>query len=81
MKIADIRAKTDAELQDQMSSLAKEGFNLRFQKAAGQLANPARSGQVRRGIAKIQTVLGERARGVKIEAKPAAGKNKKTKAE
>jgi len=81
MKIADIRAKTDAELKDQMSGLAKEGFNLRFQKAAGQLQNTARTRQIRQSIAQIQTVLGERTRGVKNEGKQVAAKNKKTKAE
>ena len=65
-KPADIRAKTDDQLKDQLVDLRKEQFNLRFQKASGQLENVARVRVVRRDIARIETVLGERRR------KPAA---------
>jgi large subunit ribosomal protein L29 len=57
MKAADIRAKTADELKTQLSDLKKEQFNLRFQRASGQLENTARVRQVRRDIARIQTVL------------------------
>jgi large subunit ribosomal protein L29 len=60
MKSADIRAKSADELKTQLSDLKKEQFNLRFQRASGQLENTARVRQVRRDIARIQTVLGER---------------------
>jgi large subunit ribosomal protein L29 len=62
MKAADVRAKTDDELQGELERLAKERFNLRFQKASGQLENTARVRQVRRDIARIKTILAERAR-------------------
>lgn len=60
MKAADIRAKSDDELKDQLVDLRKEAFNLRFQAASGQMENTARVRQVRRDIARIKTVLGER---------------------
>jgi large subunit ribosomal protein L29 len=62
MKAADIRAKTADELADELDNLGKEIFNLRFQRANGQLENTARVRQVRRDIARIKTVLGERRR-------------------
>ena len=57
MKAADLRAKTEDQLQDQLVQLKKEQFNLRFQKATGQLESTARVRQVRRDIARIKTVL------------------------
>jgi large subunit ribosomal protein L29 len=62
MKSTDIRAKTADELQQQIDDLAKEAFNLRFQRASGQLENTARVRQVRRDLARIKTILGERSR-------------------
>jgi large subunit ribosomal protein L29 len=62
MKAADIRHKTDDELRSEIDQLAKEAFNLRFQRASGQLENNARVRQVRRDIARIKTIMGERAR-------------------
>lgn len=62
MKPADIRAKTDDELGDELDMLGKEMFNLRFQRANGQLENTARVRQARRDIARIKTILGERRR-------------------
>ena len=61
-KPADIRLKTPDELATLLLDLRREQFNLRFQKASGQLENTARSRLVRREIATIKTVLGERAR-------------------
>ena len=60
MKVADIRAKTEDELRDELRGLKKEAFNLRFQQASGQLENTARVRDVRRDIARVQTVLNER---------------------
>ena len=60
MKAEDVRAKTESELKDQLVALKKEQFNLRFQKATGQLENTARVRQVRRDIARIQTILREK---------------------
>jgi large subunit ribosomal protein L29 len=62
MKIADIRSKTVDQLSDELATLRKEQFNLRFQRASGQLENVARIRIVRRDIAKIMTVLAERQR-------------------
>ena len=64
MKAADVRARTDDELTEQLDSLGRESFNLRFQRASGQLENTSRVRQVRRDIARIKTVLGERHRRV-----------------
>jgi large subunit ribosomal protein L29 len=64
MKPADVRAKTDDELTEQLDTLGRESFNLRFQRANGQLENTSRVRQVRRDIARIKTVLGERHRRV-----------------
>ena len=62
MKAADVRAKTEDELVEQLDNLGREIFNLRFQRANGQLENTTRVRQVRRDIARIKTVLGERHR-------------------
>ena len=62
MKPADVRARTDDELTEQLDTLGRESFNLRFQRANGQLENTSRVRQVRRDIARIKTVLGERHR-------------------
>ncbi len=57
MKASDLRTKTPDELKDTLMGLRKEQFNLRFQKASGQVENTARARQVRRDIARIKTVL------------------------
>lgn len=62
MKGEEIRTKSDDELKDQLLSLKKEQFNLRFQRASGQLENTARVRQVRRDIARIKTIMDERKR-------------------
>ena len=64
MKAADARTRTDDELIEQLDTLGRERFNLRFQRANGQLENTSRVRQVRRDIARIKTVLGERHRRV-----------------
>ena len=56
MKASDLRTKTPDQLGDDLSSLKKEQFNLRFQRASGQLENTARVRIVRREIARIMTV-------------------------
>ena len=61
-KPSDLRARTEDELGEQLDTLGKEIFNLRFQRASGQLENTARVRQVRRNIARIKTILGERNR-------------------
>ena len=57
MKAEELRGKTPDELRTQLVELKKEAFNLRFQRASGQLENTARVRQVRRDIARIKTVL------------------------
>jgi large subunit ribosomal protein L29 len=61
-KIADVRAKTPDELQDTLVNLRKEQFNLRFQRATGQLEAVGRIKQVRRDIARVKTIMAERSR-------------------
>jgi large subunit ribosomal protein L29 len=62
MKPSDLRTQTPDQLTEQMEGLGKEIFNLRFQRASGQLENTARVRQARRDIARIKTVLAERGR-------------------
>jgi large subunit ribosomal protein L29 len=56
MKIADARAMTADQLKDEVLKLKKEQFNLRFQRATGQVENTARIRQLRRDIARLKTV-------------------------
>ncbi len=56
MKAGDVRAMTPDQLTDELLKLKKEQFNLRFQKATGQLENTTRVRQVRRDIARIKTI-------------------------
>ena len=58
MKIEDVRRLTPDQLKDELLSLKKEQFNLRFQAATGQLEKSHRVQEVRRDIARIKTVLG-----------------------
>ncbi len=60
MNAEDLRAKTTDELTDQLASLKKEQFNLRFQKATGQLEKTARIREVRRDIARIKTIAAQK---------------------
>ena len=62
MKASDVRAKSKDELNTQLAELRKEQFNLRFQRASGQLENTSRVRAVRRDIARIMTALGQRQR-------------------
>ncbi len=61
MSIAkELREKTPEQLVDHLVGLKKEQFNLRFQKATGQLQNTSRQRQVKKDIARVKTVLHER---------------------
>ena len=60
MKIEDVRAKNSDELETEILVLKKEQFNLRFQRATGQLENTARVRSIRRGVARIKTILQQR---------------------
>ncbi len=63
MKAADVRAMTPDQLNDELAKLKKEQFNLRFQRATGQLEKTARVKQVRRDIARIKTIAAEKSAG------------------
>jgi large subunit ribosomal protein L29 len=76
MKNEEIKGKSNDELKTQSLQLRKEAFNLRFQKASGQLTNTARIRQVRRDIARIESAMTTRGK----TAAPAAKKPAKAKA-
>lgn len=61
-KIEDLRTKTEDQLSEQLGSLKREAFNLRFQAATSQLEKPSRVKEVRRDIARIKTLQNERSR-------------------
>lgn len=61
MNTTEMRSKNVDELKEELTNLRQEQFNLRMQRGAGQLANPARFGIVRKEIARIKTVLTEKA--------------------
>ena len=60
-RLGDLKAMNADALQDELLKLKKEQFNLRFQRASGQLENTARVRVVRRDIARIKTILAEKA--------------------
>ena len=79
MKVADVRAMTLDQLDDEVLKLKKEQFNLRFQRATGQLENTARVRIIRRDIARMKTIAGQKRAGApepapKAEATPAPAK-------
>jgi len=61
MKASDIRSKNDAELQTERESLLKAQFSLRMQRATQQLANNSQLGKVRKDIARVRTVMAQKA--------------------
>jgi len=61
MKADDARAMSPDQLSDELMKLKKEQFNLRFQKATGQVENTARIRQIRRDIARLKTVQSQQA--------------------
>jgi large subunit ribosomal protein L29 len=63
MDASELRGKTPDELRTELTNLKKEAFNLRFQAATNQLENTARMRIVRRSIARVNTILNEKARG------------------
>ncbi|MFN9337045.1 MAG: 50S ribosomal protein L29 [Alphaproteobacteria bacterium] len=67
-KIGDVRAKSADELNTILLDLRKEQFNLRFQRATGQLEALSRIRQVRRDIARVKTIIGERSRAAATKA-------------
>src|SRR5262249_558957 len=79
MKIGDVRAMTPDEVEDKVQELKKEQFNLRFQRATGQLESTSRVRVVRRDIARLLTVAAERRQSKTIAAKPSTPKPAKEK--
>jgi large subunit ribosomal protein L29 len=63
MKINELRDKSVDELHTRERELSEQLFKLRFQRATGRMENPSKMRQVRREIARIKTLLGERSRG------------------
>jgi len=61
MNATELQTKTPDQLRDSLVALKKEAFNLRFQQATGQLENTARMRAVRRDVARIKTVLNQKA--------------------
>ena len=61
MKASDVRALSEDQMKDELAKLKKEQFNLRFQKATGQLDKTGRVKQVRKDIARIKTIAAEKA--------------------
>ena len=61
MKVSELRDKSADQLAEELTKLKKEAFNLRFQKATGQLENTARVRFIRRSIARVETVITEKA--------------------
>jgi large subunit ribosomal protein L29 len=61
MKATDVRAMSADQLNDELAKLKKEQFNLRFQKATGQLEKAARVKEVRKDIARIKTIAAQKA--------------------
>ena len=84
MKAADVRAMTLDQLDDEVLKLKKEQFNLRFQRATGQLENTSRVRVIRRDIARMKTIAAQKRAGMpepapKADAEPAARKTKASK--
>ena len=65
MKASDARAMSEDQMKDELAKLKKEQFNLRFQKATGQLEKTARFNEVRKDIARIKTIARQKAAGSK----------------
>jgi len=83
MKVADVRAMTIDQLDDEVLKLKKEQFNLRFQRATGQLENTARVRIIRRDIARMKTIAAQKRAGApepapKAEAAPTPAKKTRT---
>ncbi len=81
MKISDVRALSADQINDEILKLKKEAFNLRFQRATGQLEKPSRFREIRRTIARLITIANERAQGKTVDVRaPKAAKASEAKA-
>jgi large subunit ribosomal protein L29 len=79
MKVADIRAMSLDQMDDEVLKLKKERFNLRFQKATGQLENTARVRQVRRDVARLKTIAAQKRAGAEPRVQARAATQSETK--
>jgi large subunit ribosomal protein L29 len=84
MKVQDVRAMTLDQLDDEVLKLKKEQFNLRFQRATGQLENTSRVRVIRRDIARMKTIAGQKRAGMpepeaKVSAAPKTERKTRTK--
>jgi large subunit ribosomal protein L29 len=79
-KISDVRALSADQVTEEVLKLKREQFNLRFQRATGQLENTSRFREIRRDIARLQTVESERALGDDSKTKGAKSTRNATKA-
>ncbi|SDK17335.1 50S ribosomal protein L29 [Aliiruegeria lutimaris] len=68
MNATELRDQTPDQLREKLTDLKKEAFNLRFQQATGAMESTARMRQVRRDVARVKTVLNEKAAGAASEA-------------
>lgn len=68
MNAQELRDKTPDQLRDELAQLKKEAFNLRFQQATNQMENTARMRAVRRDVARVMTILNEKASAAAKEA-------------
>jgi large subunit ribosomal protein L29 len=68
MDANELRDKSHDQLRDELTNLKKEAFNLRFQQATNQLENTARMREVRRNVARVKTILNEKAAAAAAEA-------------
>jgi len=78
MKAPDVRAMTVDQIDDEVLKLKKEQFNLRFQRATGQLENTSRVRQVRRDIARLKTIMRQKRVGAEPASAPEAAAKPKT---
>ncbi len=76
MKIIEARELTETELVAKKSELRREYFNLKLQQASGQIEKPSRLRDVRRAVAKVETALTEKRKGLKVTSRKTAVKNK-----
>ena len=72
-KVTEFRGQTDDQLTEQIANLKKEQFNLRFQKASGQLQDTARVRVVRRDIARVKTIAAQKRAAAKTGAEKSEG--------
>jgi large subunit ribosomal protein L29 len=72
MKILDVRNLTDSELVTRKKEARQEYFNLRLQQQTGALEKPSRLNELRKDVAKLETVLSERRLGLKVKSRTAS---------